>query len=115
MRKLIFLKNIVSGDEVVSSRVQNTGGGGCQQNPTCPGGKLGKQASHPGFCNKPVKRVKVDHHCQGLESDYSTSIILPDQKDSCQCGGSHKLDEDLGGDLRQRTTEEGPSPCGTAL
>ena len=42
----VDLKRIVSGDEVVSSRVQNTGGGGCQQDPTCPGGKLSKQTSH---------------------------------------------------------------------
>ena len=46
MRKLIVLKRVVSGDDVVSS--QNSGGRGCQQIPTCPGvqvpgGKLGNK------------------------------------------------------------------------
>ena len=43
------------------------------------------------FNNKPVKRVKVDHHCQGLESDYSTSIIPPDQKDMVEVSSCMKI------------------------
>ena len=49
---------------------------------------------------------KTMHHCQRLESDSSTTIIPPEQQDGCQCGRSHKLDEDLGCDLRKRTKRD---------
>ena len=46
------------------------------------------QASHQSRILQQASEVDarelVDHHCQGLESDYSTSTIPPEQKDSCQ-------------------------------
>ena len=64
--------------------------------------KTWQQASHPGFCNKPVKwmqgkRVKEDHHSQGLDSD-----SLSHQSSKMVA----KLDEDMGCDFRQRTERD---------
>ena len=41
----------------------------------------------PGFCKASevdARELIVTNYCQGLESDYSTSTIPPEQKDSCQ-------------------------------
>ena len=99
VRKLIILKCIVWRWGSQLTCLQNTGSRGCQQNPTCPrvqvsGRKLGNKLHNYGSAASQwseCKRVKEEHHGQGLESDYSTSIIPPEQQDSCQCGGSHKL------------------------
>ena len=117
MRKLIFLKHVVSGDDV-SSHMFRT------------------QAA------RDVNRIHLVQECRYLEENLatsSTSTILqqasevdarelkrtittgmrlfnkpPDQQDGFGSGRSHKLDEDLGCDLRQRT-ESDQVYVGTAL
>ena len=56
---------------------------------------------------------EANHHCQGLESDYSTSIIPPEQQ-GANVAEVTSLVEDLECDLRQRTKRD-QVHVGTAL
>ena len=115
MRKLIFLEHDIVRHvfrTLVACR-------GCQQNPTGPGVHVyleeNLETSFTSMILQQVSEVDArDHYCQGLESDSSTSIIPPEQQDGCRSGGSHKLDEDLECDLRQRT-KRNQVHVGTAL
>ena len=88
MRKLIFLKRIMSGDEVVAHVFRTLAAGDVNRIQLGQEENFGKQPSHQSRILQQASEVDarelVDHHCQGLESDYSTSTIPPEQKDSCQ-------------------------------